>query len=92
MDDVKLAMLGSKEATRRLTDAGVLVPCWRCNGQAKMERMHTGRKPLFAVSCENHYCGAYGCAHFSEREAIEYWNTRAPILSKIEMEMLEGME
>lgn len=27
MDDIKLAMLGSKEAAQRLTDAGVLVPC-----------------------------------------------------------------
>ena len=26
MDDIKLAMLGSKEAAKRLTDAGVLVP------------------------------------------------------------------
>ena len=31
MDDIKLAMLGSKEAAKRLTDAGVLVPCM-CGG------------------------------------------------------------
>ena len=27
MDDIKLAMLGNKEAAKRLTDAGVLLPC-----------------------------------------------------------------
>lgn len=27
MDDIKLAQLGNKEAAKRLTDAGVLVPC-----------------------------------------------------------------
>lgn len=27
MDDIKLAMLGNKEAAKRLTEAGVLVPC-----------------------------------------------------------------
>ena len=27
MDDIKLALLGNKEAAQRLTDAGVLLPC-----------------------------------------------------------------
>lgn len=27
MDDIKSAMLGNKEAAKRLTEAGVLVPC-----------------------------------------------------------------
>ena len=27
MDDIKLALLGNQEAAKRLTDAGVLVPC-----------------------------------------------------------------
>lgn len=30
MDDIKLAMLGNKEAARRLTEAGVLLPCAHC--------------------------------------------------------------
>ena len=36
MDDIKLAMLGNKEAAKRLTDAGVLVACAHCNGKAKV--------------------------------------------------------
>ena len=27
MDDIKLALLGNKEAAKRLTEAGVLLPC-----------------------------------------------------------------
>ena len=30
MDDIKRAMLGDQEAAKRLTDAGVLVPCPMC--------------------------------------------------------------
>ena len=44
------------------------------------------------VSCKKHQCGAYGCAHQTKKNAVAYWNTRAPILSSREMEMLEGME
>ena len=34
MDDIKLALLGNKEAAKRLTDAGVLLPCPHCKGRA----------------------------------------------------------
>lgn len=30
MDDIKLAMLGNKEAAKRLTEKGVLLPCPWC--------------------------------------------------------------
>ena len=35
MDDIKLALLGNQEAAKRLTDAGVLLPCM-CGGKAGM--------------------------------------------------------
>lgn len=88
MDDVKLAMLGDKEAAKRLADAGVLVPCWRCGGQAEIEELHTGGKPIYAAVCKNHYCGAYGCAHATESEAAGYWNTRATLLTPTQMSVL----
>ena len=92
LDNIKRALLGDKEAAKRLTEAGVLLPCWRCGGKADVQELHTGGKPIFAVTCQNHYCGAYGCAHRKKTDAIKYWNTRAPILSAEEMKMLEGME
>ena len=36
MDDVKAALLGGKEAAKRLTDAGVLAPCAHCGGNGKV--------------------------------------------------------
>lgn len=37
MDDIKLAMLGNRDAAKRLTDAGVLVPCPKCGKSAQFE-------------------------------------------------------
>ena len=89
MDDIKLAMLGSKEAAKRLTDAGVLVPCPFCGGEAMME--YDTMQPFeWAVFCGD--CGVMPTTSEDEQVARLAWNTRAPILSSIEMEMLEGME
>ena len=92
LTDEKRALLGDHEAAKRLTEAGVLVPCWRCGGEAELQEIHTGGKPVYAVSCKKHHCGAYGCAHQTKKNAVAYWNTRAPILSAEEMEMLYGKE
>lgn len=89
MDDKTLALLGDREAAERLTAAGVLLECWRCGGIPDVQELHTGGKPIYAVSCQNHYCGAYGCAHFTEKKAIEYWNTRAPVLTPNQLALLK---
>ena len=34
MKDEKAALLGDQEAARRLTDAGVLLPCLFCGGNS----------------------------------------------------------
>ena len=88
MDDIKLAMLGNKEAAKRLTDAGVLLPCPMCKGEGALD----SEFPMgaFWVLCTG--CGLQTEAFETEAEARLAWNTRAPILSEEEMEMLEGME
>ena len=111
MDDIKLALLGSKEAAKRLTEAGVLVPCHRCGGKAEL-RAHTKELPFseemneFWVVCTSCGCSAdwFGQVNLYyksnakdleesyRRKARLAWNTRAPILSLKEMEMLEGMK
>lgn len=88
MDDIKRALLGDHEAAKRLTDAGVLLPC--CGVQPILHRF----EPL---NCYGIECGKNGHIHNtsfcdSEYEARLAWNTRAPILSAEEMEMLEGLE
>lgn len=88
MTDIQRAMLGDHEAAARLTEQGVLLPCWRCGCDAEVQKLHTGGKPVYAGSCKKHYCGAYGCACQTKEKAIEYWNTRAPILSESELKNL----
>ena len=70
------ALLGDTEAQRECTEKGIVLPCWRCGGQAEAKQVSGVGRPLYAVSCKKHYCGAYGCAHRTEKEAILYWNTR----------------
>ena len=85
IDDIKLAMLGSKEAAKRLTDAGVLVPCPFCKGLVHRVIGFGGlnffkcRKCGAVVSFDNDYFNAH------PNEARLAWNTRAAV-------EMEGME
>lgn len=79
------ALLGDKQAQEECTRKRILLPCWRCGGEAEVKQVSTVGRPLFAVSCKKHYCGAYGCAHRTEKKAILYWNTRpVPPLGRCE--------
>jgi hypothetical protein len=90
MDDVKLALLGDRDAQERLTERGVLVPC-HCGGE--MEIMIP--KGIAEYPADIYYrprckeCFAIGAAGRTAKQAIRFWNTRAPILSSREMEMLD---
>lgn len=70
------ALLGDKQAQEECTEKGIVLPCWRCGEGAEVKQVSNVGRPLYAVSCKKHYCGAYGCAHRTENEAILYWNTR----------------
>ena len=100
MDDKTRALLGDHEAAKRLTDAGVLLPC-QCGGKASMVCFEKRGFPsgdmgyLASIKC-------LGCWMELRRWALEKkwaedsarlaWNTRAPILSAEEMERLEALE
>ena len=98
--DMKRALLGDHEASKRLTDAGVLVPCPFCGGEAEVvaygpRLLRPSRNHVYSVSCNE--CEMmfgwdvdYGGRYDTEYEVMLAWNTRAPILSA--EEMLEGME
>lgn len=100
LTDERRALLGDHEAARRLTDAGVLLPCPLCGGQP----ICFGGTNIAYVHCDG--CGleicrmdADGediisriCTVYPKYDACLAWNTRAAILSAEEMEMLEGME
>ena len=87
MDDVKLAMLGNREAAKRMTDAGVLLPCAHCRESGVLDSDHI--MGIFWILCTG--CGMQTEAFVTEEEACLAWNTRAPILSAEEMEMLEAL-
>ena len=85
MNDIKLAMLGSKEAAKRLMEAWVLLNCPFCGGEAMVE--YDTMEPFeYAVFCRD--CGVMPVASEDEQLARLAWNTRAPILSAKEMEEL----
>ena len=91
MDEIKRAMLGDQEAAKRLTDAGVMVPCPGCAGDNIVDWY---RHNEVWYECDD--CGWKGPSaprtrHHHPRIRLA-WNTRAPILSSSEMEMLEGMK
>ena len=110
---IKLAQLGNKEAAKRLTEAGVLLPCPFCGGDVRLRRVSSGYstsptviRDEWTVECprgcvrNNVYKseifqddkGAVVIKNNGAEDARLAWNTRAPILSAEEMEMLEGMK
>lgn len=70
------ALLGDRQAQEECTRRGIMLPCWKCGGKAEINELHTGGKPIYAVACKKHYCGAYGAGSASVPKAIEFWNTR----------------
>lgn len=99
MTDEKLTLLGDHEAAKRLTDAGVLLPCPFCGGEVSIvaydPRLYRpAMNHTYAIECCE--CGImfgwdvdYGGRFDTEEQARLAWNTRAPILSAEEMEMLD---
>lgn len=84
MDDIKLAMLGNKEAAKRLTEKGVLLACPFCGGEAFV----SGQGNRKWVECDK--CWVEGPTMGNSYDARLAWNTRAPILSESELKKLEG--
>lgn len=70
------ALLGDEQAQEECARQGILLPCWKCGGEAEVNELHTGGKPVYAVACKKHHCGAYGAGSVSVPKAIEFWNTR----------------
>ena len=86
-NDVRAALLGDHEAAKRLTDAGVLVPCAHCKGRAVLVEGMLQAPGRYSVVCGECFNATTWCV--SKEDAIGRWNTRAPILSAAEMEMLD---
>ena len=83
------ALLGDHEASKRLSDAGVLLLCPMCRGKARVrsERYYQPnvRRNVICMKCFTS-SGWYKTEH----EARLAWNTRAAILSAEELQRLEA--
>lgn len=90
MDDVRLALLGDKAAQERMTERGELLPCAHCKGRAVLVEGTLRASGRYSAVCGKCFNATTWCV--SKEDAIGRWNTRAPILSAEEMEMLERME
>ena len=73
MDDVKLALRGDKEAAKRLTEKGVLVPCPFCGGDTITTNL------LGGWWCRCMDCDTTGPIKTEEDHARLAWNTRAAV-------------
>ena len=86
------AFLGDHEAAKRLTEAGVLLPCPGCGGENIVAWY---RHNEVWYQCDD--CGWQARSVYSEEfadteKARLAWNTRAQVLSSEEMGMLDGRE
>ena len=90
MNDITRALLGDRAAAERVTESGKLLPC-HCGGE--MEIMVP--KGIAAYPTDIYYrprckeCFAIGAAGRTAKQAIKFWNTRAPILTPEQIERLE---
>ena len=75
MDDIKLALLGDKEAAKRLTEQGVLVPC--CCGEDAHIKYE--KEQGYKVCCGSLICGNETLWWGDKGTAIKIWNTRAAV-------------
>lgn len=103
MDDYRRALLGDREAARRLTDEGMLLPCHRCGGRAELEEQiedppRRGVKAMVRIVCTRCRFALTSSVKRDMESAdermrlIELWNTRAQVLSAKEMSELERIK
>ena len=108
MDEIKRAMLGDREAQRRLTERGIALPCPMCKKtvvslvtEAEVEILDENypdyelRSKRYVAVCNalKGGCGlSVGGEHKNINSALKAWNTRPQILTDEEMERLEEME
>ena len=93
MDDIKLAQLGDKEAAKRLTDAGVLVPCPMCKSGEVFIRSVSGAFDSGKITTKKYAqcrsCFLQTTFYSTKKEARLTWNTRAAFPSEAELKKLE---
>lgn len=83
LDDITLALLGDHDAQERITWRGKLLPCPCCGGDADYWEDTGNRKGV--VQCND--CGLM-IQSTSKEAAKAEWNTRAPVLTPVQIALL----
>ena len=92
-NDIRAALVGDTEAAKRLTDAGVLLPCPKCGSPGEVyEYPGEDWGQPYTAKCKKNDCFWIGKDYPTKKQAIREWNTRAPILSESELKKLEELE
>lgn len=92
MDDITLALLGDREAQKRVTERGELLPCPHCNAPAMMLKMGGLKRFFFNPTVKRPTCtkcGATMFIWFAGKDAIRKWNHRALLLTPTQMALLK---
>lgn len=91
MDDIKLTQLGDKEAAKRLTNAGELVPCpWCGKTPTENDLMMFWNKYTLFHDCKK--AGPMRAKGKTRHEVCLAWNTRTPILTAEQIAAVERIE
>lgn len=78
-NDIINALKGDHEAAKRVTDAGVLLPCPFCGNKPSVYK-HEFHKSLNSFGIKCYDCGVKSYQFFAtEQEARLAWNTRAGV-------------
>ena len=81
LSEKERALLGDREAQEAFTARGELLPCPYCGGEAEEQDNW-----IFCIAC------GVGYEEFDPAESRKAWNTRAPLLTPTQMEVLGRME
>ena len=91
MTDIQRAMLGDKDAAEMLTESGTLLPCPFCGNLNVIFIYHDDdeNKEFGFIYCTK--CN-FSSDTYTAKNALQKWNTRAPLLTPEQMDELERME
>ena len=94
LDDITLALLGDHDAAQRVTERGELIPCM-CGGKARLIYHENGQQYSINITyftkrahirCDK--CGIETKVYGKSKRAMKAWNTRAPVLSPVQLSLL----
>jgi hypothetical protein len=89
LDEKTKALLGDKEAQRRFTERGEMLPCSHGNKTFMFSTEECWHVKMYRIISKNGCCYQYKFYETPE-EAIKDWNDRKPILTSEQIDLLDN--